>query len=310
MLIFLHLLAGLAIGFILALIFKNRFAILFAGFGAILPDLIDKPLGYLLFTDITGFGRIYAHSLLFIAALALLGLGLYLFNRKKIAVLCVAVGALSHQLLDSMWGRLNVWLWPFNGSIFKTDVLQKFLETHTIIIIVLAILTVVFIAIYVVLAKRNASPVKKMFVAAGFLIGEFAVFYLMKRVLLGMSADLSEGGYIVVMFFREITSYSEWIAGIASLLVLIDILFIIDSIGKTSNGREKIIFGKPFKLSFIAGVFAVVMGIVGVLLLLLGLSTESGYGVSTGLFVAMVLSIAGVIILVLSRLKRVKELDS
>ena len=37
-------------------------------FGAVLPDLIDKPIGSILFTDYYGTGRIYAHTLLFAAA--------------------------------------------------------------------------------------------------------------------------------------------------------------------------------------------------------------------------------------------------
>lgn len=79
--------------------------------GAILPDLIDKPIGALLFVDTYHNSRIYAHSLLFSVLLLVWGLLRYK-KRKKAGVLTLAFGSLFHLVLDSMW-RYEEILWPF-----------------------------------------------------------------------------------------------------------------------------------------------------------------------------------------------------
>jgi hypothetical protein len=86
--------------------------------GAMLPDIIDKPVGMIFFADTFGSGRIFGHTLLFVLLLAVAGY--YLFSKKGDAgVLILAGGSLVHQLLDSMWNSPASFLWPLLGWEFE-----------------------------------------------------------------------------------------------------------------------------------------------------------------------------------------------
>jgi inner membrane protein len=82
--------------------------------GAILPDIIDKPLG--LFN--IGSGRSISHTLLFLLIFTLLGLILYAARKWK-RILVLAAGILAHLILDSMWLNPHTFFWPFFGSHFS-----------------------------------------------------------------------------------------------------------------------------------------------------------------------------------------------
>ncbi|MDO5846642.1 MAG: metal-dependent hydrolase, partial [Methanocorpusculum sp.] len=154
MLIFCHLFVGIVIGLIFAVIFKNKFAVLFGAVGGILPDLIDKPLGHLILSETIGNGRIYAHSCVFIGALIILGVILFAVNHEKIAVLCIAAGALSHQLLDFMWTQTDVWFWPFAGPFISDAGIQKILSGYQPVIIFGAVELLVCGIFYILLARK------------------------------------------------------------------------------------------------------------------------------------------------------------
>ena len=82
--------------------------------GAELPDLIDKPIGIVLFRDTFHSGRVYAHTLLF--ALLILIWGAVRYGRaKKNGVLIVGIGTLLHLIFDSMWTMPENLLWPFTN---------------------------------------------------------------------------------------------------------------------------------------------------------------------------------------------------
>lgn len=86
--------------------------------GAMLPDIIDKPVGMIFFADTFGSGRIFGHTLLFVLVLAVAGY--YLFSKKgEAGVLILAGGSLVHQLLDSMWESPATFLWPLMGLSFE-----------------------------------------------------------------------------------------------------------------------------------------------------------------------------------------------
>jgi len=57
-----HLLSGLLLGILLSLPSGDRRLALACTLGAVLPDMVDKPLG-LLISGTVGYGRIYSHSL-------------------------------------------------------------------------------------------------------------------------------------------------------------------------------------------------------------------------------------------------------
>lgn len=88
--------------------------------GALLPDLIDKPLGYIFFASTISNGRIISHTLLF--SLTLLLIGLYLYDRKsEIRVISLALGSFFHLIEDQMWRTPQTLLWPLFGWSFPKN---------------------------------------------------------------------------------------------------------------------------------------------------------------------------------------------
>lgn len=109
-----HLFAGVLIGLVLAVRLRDRRLLLFAAAGALLPDLIDKPLGHIVLHDSIDDGRIFMHGLLL--ALLILLIGLYLWRRQgSFGLGALACGILSHQVLDTMWEVPVSWYYPLLG---------------------------------------------------------------------------------------------------------------------------------------------------------------------------------------------------
>lgn len=114
-----HLAAGIVLGILLAGVIGGRRVVVAAcALGAVIPDLIDKPLGYIIFAGSIGYGRIYAHTLLFLVLASLVGLLIFWRFRSPV-VLAGAVGVASHQILDTMWLYPKNWLYPILGP-FRT----------------------------------------------------------------------------------------------------------------------------------------------------------------------------------------------
>jgi len=112
---FFHLLTGLILGFLISELLDDRRWLIPCTVGAILPDLIDKPIGYLLFPATIGYGRIYSHTLL--AAILVMACGLAIWPFKKDpGVMGVGVGIFSHQILDQMWLQPQNWYYPLLGK--------------------------------------------------------------------------------------------------------------------------------------------------------------------------------------------------
>jgi len=78
--------------------------------GSILPDLIDKPLGFLIYGSMAS-GRIFAHTLLFLLVLVALA---SIFKSRPLGSL--AFGVLAHQALDAIWRTPEIFLWPLLGD--------------------------------------------------------------------------------------------------------------------------------------------------------------------------------------------------
>ncbi|WP_332449391.1 metal-dependent hydrolase [Methanoculleus sp.] len=109
-----HLFLGLILGLALARRLGDRRLIGFAALGAVLPDLLDKPVGHLLLAESLNSGRIFAHGLLFLGLVLIAGIALKRRDRS-FALLAVATGALSHQVLDMMWAMPVTWYFPLLG---------------------------------------------------------------------------------------------------------------------------------------------------------------------------------------------------
>ncbi|MFL0251370.1 metal-dependent hydrolase [Clostridium neuense] len=85
--------------------------------GAVLPDIIDKPIGMFLLRNVFHNSRLFAHSLIF--AILLISIGFYRnYKYKKNGILLLGIGSLAHQVLDSMWEFPKIALWPFLGIKF------------------------------------------------------------------------------------------------------------------------------------------------------------------------------------------------
>lgn len=82
--------------------------------GAVLPDLIDLPLGTLVLPAYST-GELWAHSLVVPVGYMAVILTLTRRGRRRRAWMAVGVGWLFHLLLDGMWVEQQVFLWPFFG---------------------------------------------------------------------------------------------------------------------------------------------------------------------------------------------------
>ncbi len=111
MLVACHLFFGALAGLILQERYPHRYILPACLVGSILPDIIDKPLGYIIFPEI-GDGRLIAHALL---GLCIIGIIALLFQRDILVAGALAGGVVLHQILDEMWKIPVNWLYPFLG---------------------------------------------------------------------------------------------------------------------------------------------------------------------------------------------------
>ncbi len=87
--------------------------------GSLLPDLVDKPIGSVLFHETFGSHRLAAHALVF----PVVGLFLVLAITRRSsaarkALIGVVIGALFHLILDGAWADPEALWWPFLGTEF------------------------------------------------------------------------------------------------------------------------------------------------------------------------------------------------
>ncbi|MFQ5872920.1 MAG: metal-dependent hydrolase [Dehalococcoidia bacterium] len=85
--------------------------------GALLPDLIDKPLGMWALADLLSNGRVFAHTLLFNLVLVVIGVMLLLWKGKT-GWLTLGLSSGGHLVLDQMWQSPVTLLWPVYGYVF------------------------------------------------------------------------------------------------------------------------------------------------------------------------------------------------
>lgn len=91
--------------------------------GAMLPDLIDKPLGQIILADHIGNGRMIAHTLLF--CILLFAAGLYIYRgRQHTGMLVISAASFLHLLEDSLWNTPETLFWPLLGTGFPNNTPQ------------------------------------------------------------------------------------------------------------------------------------------------------------------------------------------
>ena len=86
-----------------------KLSMAFVALGSILPDLIDKPLGWIVFGT-PAMGRTFAHTLLFLLALLVISA---LAHSNKMA--SISFGVTGHLVLDFMWNSPITLFWPLLG---------------------------------------------------------------------------------------------------------------------------------------------------------------------------------------------------
>ncbi len=89
--------------------FFSRVSLAFLALGSMLPDIIDKPLGLIVFGS-PNMGRTFAHTLLFLMILSAL-----CWHFQDIRLFSLAWGVLVHLSLDFMWNSPEILLWPILG---------------------------------------------------------------------------------------------------------------------------------------------------------------------------------------------------
>jgi inner membrane protein len=95
---------------------RRRIDYRFVLLGAVLPDLVDVPLGAWL---LEGGDRYLGHTLLaatFVAVVVVITLR----GERRLSVFGVAVGWLLHLVVDGMWRAPVIFLWPAFGAEFPT----------------------------------------------------------------------------------------------------------------------------------------------------------------------------------------------
>ena len=127
-----YLLAHLALGAVAADLVRRwrpgaRLDARWVLLGAILPDLVDKPLGFALGLS----GRIWAHTAL--VALAVTFVGAAFSRRGSGAVLALALGMWTHLLLDRMWMLPMTFLYPAYGFAFPPEAISLGDYLHTLL---------------------------------------------------------------------------------------------------------------------------------------------------------------------------------
>ena len=86
-------------------------------FGALLPDLIDKPLKWYLFPDSLPDSHVYGHTLLLSAILIALGM-VFAWRRGDTRLLGLGLGCLTHPLVDPVILYPGTLFWPALGTTF------------------------------------------------------------------------------------------------------------------------------------------------------------------------------------------------
>ncbi len=122
-----HVGIALGVAFALVRILKKspdpKMFIVIVGVAAVLPDLIDKPIGLLY--GFQGGGRLVAHTLLFsVIVMAVSLVAWRVATRRELAIsflpLLFTLAVWIHLLLDLMWEVPEVLLWPAYGLGFPT----------------------------------------------------------------------------------------------------------------------------------------------------------------------------------------------
>jgi membrane-bound metal-dependent hydrolase YbcI (DUF457 family) len=101
-------------------VLKGRISYVAVILGSMLPDLIDKPIGRVIFSETIDNGRIFAHTLLFFVFLC--SVSFYLWKRKNdIRFMFLSAASFCHLIADNMWETPATLFWPLMGWQFPSN---------------------------------------------------------------------------------------------------------------------------------------------------------------------------------------------
>lgn len=125
MYLFAHVFSGILLGLVFWHLTADRRAVPVCIAGAVLPDLIDKPLA-LFIPGIFGSSRTIGHTLLISATLLIAGLLLWRYRHTLLGV-AFAGAVFSHQVFDSIWNLPGTWYFPLLGP-FPVILVQDYVR--------------------------------------------------------------------------------------------------------------------------------------------------------------------------------------
>src|SRR5918996_1851568 len=83
---------------------------------SLLPDLIDKPIGRLIFRERFESGRIFAHTLL--VNVLIFCILFFMRGRIKRQLVLIPISSLLHLAEDGIWSEPKILWWPLFGTQF------------------------------------------------------------------------------------------------------------------------------------------------------------------------------------------------
>jgi len=93
---------------------SSRMGLRWLVLASLLPDIIDKPLGLVLYSSTLSSGRLYCHTIWFPVVL-LAASTVARRSRSRTILLVLSFGSAMHLLLDSMWRTPITLFWPIFG---------------------------------------------------------------------------------------------------------------------------------------------------------------------------------------------------
>lgn len=131
--------------------------------GALLPDLIDKPIGYVIFRDyFDGNGHLYGHTLL--AAIVVILPGVLLVVRwGDPRLVAVGIAMLCHLAVDPANHSLDLLLWPLLGTEFPEITLLG--TRMTILTETISALMLLSAAIYLRRARKLVRFIREGYIS-------------------------------------------------------------------------------------------------------------------------------------------------
>jgi hypothetical protein len=223
MFIFAHIFAGALLGLGLWHMTNDRRMIMICIAGAVLPDLIDKPLAFL-FPGVLGSGRTIFHSL---GSIGIILLVIFMFvpSISRVTGLGLAGSMALHQVFDEMWSLPTNWFFPFLGP-FQGLMIPDYVGTYFWIEISNPSEWLFMIGTSIVLVKSYRKILRiplltlsdQMKTAADAVV---ILFFAGSGVYLVASGLLSPAGTIIAPLYNPVTTMMAGLFPLTGALILI-----------------------------------------------------------------------------------------